>query len=69
MRVLALDVRAWPREDVPGLGLIDGDVGLLRGELWHPGSRINRIDRILIPLRYTFFFENPTIKNSEAKCV
>jgi hypothetical protein len=69
MRVSALDVRAWPREDVPGLGLIDGDVGLLRGELWHPGSRINRIDRILIPLRYIFFSRNPTIKNSEAKCV
>jgi hypothetical protein len=28
---LALDARTWPREDVPGLGLIDEDVGLLRG--------------------------------------
>ena len=28
---LALDTRMWPREDVPGLGLIDEDVGLLRG--------------------------------------
>jgi hypothetical protein len=26
-----LDVRTWPREDAPGLGLTDGDVGLLRG--------------------------------------
>jgi hypothetical protein len=31
MRMPVLDVRTWPREDVPGLGLIDGDVGLLRG--------------------------------------
>jgi hypothetical protein len=28
---LALDPRAWPREDVHGLGLIDEDVDLLRG--------------------------------------
>jgi hypothetical protein len=28
---LALDSRTWPREDVPGLGLIDEDVDLLRG--------------------------------------
>jgi hypothetical protein len=28
---LALDPRTWPREDVPGLGLIDEDVDLLRG--------------------------------------
>jgi hypothetical protein len=29
----------------------------------------NRIDIILIPLRYTFFSESPTIKNSEIKRV
>ena len=29
---LALDTRMWPRGDVPGLGLTDEDVGLLRGE-------------------------------------
>jgi len=28
---LALDARMWPREDVPGLELIDEDVDLLRG--------------------------------------
>jgi hypothetical protein len=28
---LALDTRTWPREDVPGLGLTDEDVGFLRG--------------------------------------
>jgi hypothetical protein len=27
----ALDTRTWPREDVPGFGLIDEDVDLLRG--------------------------------------
>jgi hypothetical protein len=26
-----LDIRRWPRWDVPGLGLTDEDVGLLRG--------------------------------------
>jgi hypothetical protein len=31
MRMTVLDVRMWPRGDVPGLGLTDGDVGLLRG--------------------------------------
>jgi hypothetical protein len=29
--VLALDAWTWPIEDVPGLGLSDEDVGLLRG--------------------------------------
>jgi hypothetical protein len=28
---LALDTRTWPREDVPGLGLTNEDVGLLMG--------------------------------------
>jgi hypothetical protein len=31
MRMLLLDVQAWSRGDVPGLGLTDRDVGLLRG--------------------------------------
>jgi hypothetical protein len=31
MRMPVLDVRTWPRRDVPGLGLTDGDGGLLRG--------------------------------------
>jgi hypothetical protein len=31
MRMPVLDVQTWLRGDVPGLGLIDGDVGLLRG--------------------------------------
>jgi hypothetical protein len=37
--------------------------------LWHPGSRLNRIDRIVISLRYIFFFGSPPAKNSGVKCV
>jgi hypothetical protein len=48
------------------LGLTDGDVDLLRGvdcDILTQG--FNRIDRILIPLSYTFFSVSPTVKNSE----
>jgi hypothetical protein len=31
MCMSVLDVRTWPRGDVPGLRLTDEDVGLLRG--------------------------------------
>jgi hypothetical protein len=31
MRISVLDVRTWPRGDVPGLGLTDEDASLLRG--------------------------------------
>jgi hypothetical protein len=31
MRMTVLDVRTWPREGIPGLGLTDEDIGLLRG--------------------------------------
>jgi hypothetical protein len=37
-----LDVRTWPRWDVPSSGLIDGNIGLLTGGgggLWHPYSK------------------------------
>jgi hypothetical protein len=34
MHMLVLDVQTWPRWDVPFLGLIDGDVDLLRGGGW-----------------------------------
>jgi hypothetical protein len=27
-----LDVQTWPRGNVPGLGLTDGDVGLSKGD-------------------------------------
>jgi hypothetical protein len=26
-----LDIQTWPRDEVPGLGLTDEDVGFLRG--------------------------------------
>jgi hypothetical protein len=73
-----LDVWTWPRGDVPGLGLTDGDVGLLRGvdcDILTQGLiglieycfAKKRIDRILIPSRYTFFSGSPTTKNYEVK--
>jgi hypothetical protein len=48
------------------LELTDEDVDLLRGvdcDILTQG--FNRIDRILIPLSYTFFSVSPTVKNSE----
>jgi hypothetical protein len=30
-RMLVLDVQTWSRGDISGLGLTNGDVGLLRG--------------------------------------
>jgi hypothetical protein len=33
MRMPVLDVRMWPRGDVPDLGLTDEDIDLLRGGL------------------------------------
>jgi hypothetical protein len=30
-RMPVLDIQTWPRGDVPGLGLTDGDINLLRG--------------------------------------
>jgi hypothetical protein len=34
----------------------------IRCVLWHLGSRLNRIDKIFIPLRYTLFSRCPTVK-------
>jgi hypothetical protein len=64
-----LDVRTWPKGNVPGLGLTDEDVGLLREWIVTSGSRLNRIDRILISPRYTFFFGSSPAKNSGVKRV
>jgi hypothetical protein len=53
-----LDIQTSPRGHVPGLGLTDGDVGLLRGmdcDILVQG--LIGFDRILIPPRYTFFLE------------
>jgi hypothetical protein len=63
--MLILDVRTWPRGDVPGLGT-DEDVGLLRGWIVTP-PRLNRINNILISLSCNFFFGNPSAKNSGVK--
>ena len=64
-RMPILDVRTWPRGDVPGLGT-DEDVGLLRG--WIVTSpRLNRINSILIPLSCNFFSGSPSAKNSRVK--
>jgi hypothetical protein len=37
-------------------------------ELWHLGSRLSRIDSILLPPRYTFFSRSPHAKNFWVKC-
>jgi hypothetical protein len=50
--------------DVPGLGLTNGDVDLLRrvdSDILAQG--LIGFDRILIPPRYTFFSRIPTEKN------
>jgi hypothetical protein len=60
----ALDIQTWPRGEVPGLGLTDKDVGLLRGVdcdilalgIGCPGPRLNRINSVVIPTRCIFFF-------------
>jgi hypothetical protein len=63
-----LDVRTWPRGDVPGLGLTDEDVGLLRG------LDYDILTQGLIGLiEYSYhqgipsFFGSPPAKNSEVK--
>jgi hypothetical protein len=55
------------QEDVPGLRLIERDIGILMGLIVTSGSRLNKIDRILIPSSYTFFFGNSTEKKSRVK--
>jgi hypothetical protein len=49
-------------------GLTDEDVGFLRGWIVTSDSRLNKIDRILISLRYTFFSRSPSVKNFRVKC-
>jgi hypothetical protein len=55
-----------PRGDVPGPGLIDEGIDLLRRDEC-PGLGLNRIDRILIPISCNFFSESSSPKNSEVK--
>jgi hypothetical protein len=60
-----LDVRTWPRGDVPGLGT-DEDVGLIRGVDCNT-PRLNRINSILIPPSCSFFSRSLSAKNSRVK--
>jgi hypothetical protein len=65
---LALDPRTWPREDVPGLGLINEDVDLLMGGVCDiPAQGLIGLIRILIPISCNFFSESPSQKNSKVK--
>jgi hypothetical protein len=66
-RMSILDVRTWPRGDVPGLET-DEDVGLLKGVDYNI-PRLNRINNILISLSCNFFFGSPSAKNSRVKRV
>jgi hypothetical protein len=60
-----LDTQTWLRGDVPGLGLTEEDVGLLRGVdcdilspgMGYPGPRLNIINRVFIPIRCISFSE------------
>jgi hypothetical protein len=61
----ALDIQTWPRGEVPGLGLTDEDVSLLREvdcDILAPGMgcpdpRLNRINSVIVPTRCIFFSE------------
>jgi hypothetical protein len=60
---LALDPQTWPREDVPGLGLIDEDVDLLRGGVCDiPAQGLIGLIRILTPTSCNFFSGSPSLK-------
>jgi hypothetical protein len=60
---LALDPRTWPREDVPGLGLIDEDIDLLRrGVCDILAQGLIGLIRILIPISCNFFSGSPSLK-------
>jgi hypothetical protein len=64
-----LNIRTWPRGNIPGLRLTDVDVNLLRRvDCDIVAQGFSRIDRILIPPKNIFFSGSPTAKNSSAKC-
>jgi hypothetical protein len=72
-----LDTQMWLRGEVPGLGLTDEDVGLLRGVdcdilapgMGCPGPRLNRINSVIIQTRCIFFFGSLSRKNLQVKRV
>jgi hypothetical protein len=59
----------WQQAVIAGLmALMPLMAGVVKGGgLRHLGSRLNRIDRILIPLRCTIFSRSPPVKNSRVK--
>jgi hypothetical protein len=72
-----LDTQTWLRGEVPGLGLTDEDVDLLRGldcdiqapRMGYPSPRLNGINTVFIPIRCIFFFESLSRKNLQVKRV
>jgi hypothetical protein len=75
--MMTLFTQTWLRGEVPGLGLIDKNVGLLRErgwfviswplEWWYSGLRFNRINRVSIPIRCIFFVGSLSRKNHQVK--
>jgi hypothetical protein len=73
--MMTLDTQMWLRGEVPGLGLTNEDVGLLRGvdcDILAPGMviswpRLNRTNRVSIPTRCIFFFGSLSRKNLQVK--
>jgi hypothetical protein len=71
-----LYTQTWLRGEVPGLGLTDEDVGLLRGVdcdilapgMGYPSPRLNRINRVIISTRCVFFFGSISRKKLQVKC-
>jgi hypothetical protein len=61
-----LNIQMWSKWNVLDLGLTDEDVCLL-SSVDCDISRLNRINKIIILSRYTFFSENSTIKNFRVK--
>jgi hypothetical protein len=68
-----LDTQTWLRGEVPGLGLADEDVDLLRGVdydilalgMGYPGPRLNIINRVIISTRCIFFFGSLSRRTSK----
>ena len=74
--MMTLDTQMWLRWEFPGLGLTDEDVGFLRGAdcdilapgMGYPGPRLNKINRVFIPIRCILFFGSLSQKNLQVKC-
>jgi hypothetical protein len=74
--MMTLDTQMWLRWEFPGLGLTDEDVGFLRGVdcdilapgMGYPGPRLNKINRVFIPIRCILFFGSLSQKNLQVKC-